>query len=91
MRISNFDFTKKSSVFIIAELSANHNQDFDLAAQSIRAIKESGADAVKLQTYTPDTITIKSNKSDFIIKGSIWNGESYCCALPVPPYCALLY
>ena len=77
MRISNFDFTKKSSVFIIAELSANHNQDFDLAAQSIRAIKESGADAVKLQTYTPDTITIKSNKSDFIIKGSIWNGESY--------------
>ena len=51
-------------VFIIAELSANHNQDFDLAVKTIKAMKESGADAVKLQTYTPDTITIDCDNDD---------------------------
>ncbi len=44
--------------YIVAEMSANHNQNFDEAARIIEAAKEAGADAVKLQTYTPDTITI---------------------------------
>jgi len=53
-------------VFIIAELSANHLQDFDLA-KTIKAMKNSGADAVKLQTYTPDTITINCDNQYFQI------------------------
>ena len=65
------------SIFIIAELSANHNQDFDQAVQLIKAAKESGADAVKLQTYTPDTITIDCDNECFRIgKGTIWEGQT---------------
>ena len=45
-------------VYVIAEMSANHNQDFEQAVKIIHAAKKAGADAVKLQTYTPDTITI---------------------------------
>ncbi len=66
-----------SKVFIIAELSANHDQKFDLAVESIKAIKECGADAVKFQTYTPDTITLDSDKDFFKIKqGTIWDGTT---------------
>lgn len=65
------------SVFIIAELSANHLHNFDLAVDTIKAIKESGADAVKLQTYTPDTITIDSDNEYFQIdQGTIWDGKT---------------
>ena len=64
-------------VFIIAELSANHNQDFDIAVKTIKAIKKSGADAVKLQTYTPDTITINCDNEYFQIKqGTLWDGKT---------------
>lgn len=64
-------------VFIIAELSANHNQDFKLAVKTIRAMKKSGADAVKVQTYTADTITINSDQSYFKIKqGTVWDGKT---------------
>jgi len=49
-------------VYIVAELSANHNQNFEQAVALIHAAKEAGADAVKLQTYTPDTLTIQSDK-----------------------------
>lgn len=64
-------------VFIVAELSANHLQKYDLAVKTIRAAKESGADAVKFQTYTPDTITIDSNDEYFQIKqGTIWDGKT---------------
>jgi pseudaminic acid synthase len=64
-------------VFIIAELSANHNQNFTIAAETIRAIKDSGADAIKLQTYTPDTITIDCDNEHFQIKqGTIWDGKT---------------
>jgi len=66
-----------SSTFIIAELSANHNQDFDIAIKSIDAIKECGADAVKLQTYTADTITLDCDNDYFQIKqGTIWDGTT---------------
>ena len=64
-------------VFIIAELSANHGHDLSVAVESIKAIKETGADAVKLQTYTPDTITINCNNEYFQIKhGTIWDGKT---------------
>ncbi len=67
----------KNKVFIIAELSANHNHDFELAVKTIKAIKDSGADAVKLQTYTPDTITIDCDNEYFQIKsGTLWDGKT---------------
>ena len=53
---------------------SDHNKDIQTALKIIKKAKESGADAVKIQTYTPDTITINHNSSDFIIKGGIWNG-----------------
>lgn len=62
--------------FIIAELSANHNHDKQVALDTIRAAKQCGADAVKIQTYTADTMTIDSNKEWFKIHGTIWNGEN---------------
>lgn len=75
--IKNKIIGEQNDVFIIAELSANHNQQFDLAIDSIRAIKECGADAVKLQTYTADTLTIDSNKPHFKIQqGTIWDGTT---------------
>lgn len=61
-------------VYIIAEMSANHRQDFDTAARIMEAAKEAGADAVKLQTYTPDTLTIDSEKDLFRIRETIWKG-----------------
>lgn len=75
MKIGNINLHEK--VFIIAELSANHNQKFDIAIESIKAIKDCGADAVKLQTYTPDTITINCDNEYFQIKqGTIWDGTT---------------
>ncbi len=70
------NFKNLSSVFIIAELSANHNGNIQTAIETIRAAKRAGADAIKLQTYTADTITIDSDKDDFIIKGTIWEGKN---------------
>jgi pseudaminic acid synthase len=63
-------------VFIIAEMSANHRQEFDEAVRIIRAAKKAGADAVKLQTYTPDTLTMDSDSEHFRIKGTLWEGET---------------
>ena len=65
-----------NKVFIIAELSANHNGSLDLAIATIRAAKRAGADAIKFQTYTADTITIDSKQDDFLIKGTIWEGRN---------------
>ena len=61
--------------FIIAELSANHNGSLETAIETIKAAKRAGADAVKLQTYTADTMTLNSDKDDFKIKGTIWEGR----------------
>ncbi len=67
----------KYPAFIIAELSANHQQKFDIAARTIEAAAAAGADAIKLQTYTPDTMTIDSDKEHFQIKqGTIWDGKT---------------
>ena len=62
--------------YIIAELSANHGGDIDRAKKTIKAAKDSGASAVKLQTYTPDTMTLKSNKKDFQITEGLWKGSN---------------
>lgn len=75
MKIENFNLSS-DGVFIIAELSANHNGSIDTAIKTIQAAKRAGADAIKLQTYTSDTMTIDSSKEDFIIKGTIWEGEN---------------
>lgn len=63
-------------VYIIAELSANHNHNFDKAVRLIKAAKKAGADAVKLQTYTPDTMTIDCDNEYFKIKGTKWAGKN---------------
>ncbi len=76
MNIGGFDFENTTSTFIIAEISANHSQDIEVAKKTISEIKKTGANCVKFQTYTPDTLTIDSDKDDFKIKGSIWEGKS---------------
>ncbi|RKS01862.1 MULTISPECIES: pseudaminic acid synthase [unclassified Flavobacterium] len=76
MKIKNFNINKDSQVFIIAELSANHNGSLETALETVRAAKRAGADCIKLQTYTADTITIDSKKEDFLIKGTIWDGKN---------------
>ena len=76
MKIGTFDINKNSKVFIIAELSANHNGSIDVALETIKAVKRAGADCIKLQTYTADTITLDSDKEDFKIKGTIWEGQN---------------
>jgi pseudaminic acid synthase len=64
-------------VYVIAEVSANHGQDYDTAARIVRGAAEAGADAVKLQTYTPDTITIASDAPAFRAgEGSLWEGTT---------------
>lgn len=62
--------------YIIAELSANHNGNIETAFNIISAAKKAGADAVKLQTYRPDTITLDSDSDDFKIKGGLWDGRT---------------
>jgi len=66
----------KKTPFFVAEISANHNGSLLLAKKLIKIAKKYGADAVKLQTYKPDTLTIKSNKLDFKIRGGLWNGKT---------------
>tara|TARA_X000000950_G_scaffold273006_1_gene356293 strand:+ start:5957 stop:7006 length:1050 start_codon:yes stop_codon:yes gene_type:complete len=74
----NFFLQNNNSVFIVAELSANHNGSLEVAVETIKAAKRAGADAIKLQTYTADTMTLNLTTKDFIINnGSIWDGENF--------------
>lgn len=75
MKIGNFTIDQHSKVFIIAELSANHNGSLTNAIETIKAAKRAGADAIKFQTYTADTITLDCDADDFVIKGTIWDGK----------------
>ncbi|NLM99579.1 MAG: pseudaminic acid synthase, partial [Campylobacteraceae bacterium] len=76
MKIGNFNLNKDGT-FIIAELSANHNGSLEVAKKTIKAAKEIGANAVKLQTYKPETMTLDSKNPDFLIGGgTLWDGKS---------------
>lgn len=75
--INNKLIGQNNSTFIVAELSGNHLQNYDLAVKTIKAMKESGANAVKLQTYTPDSMTIDVNNKYFKINNkSLWDGQT---------------
>ena len=65
-----------NKTFIVAELSANHGHKLELALQSVRAAKEAGADAIKIQSYTADTITLNCDADDFKVKGTLWDGRT---------------
>ncbi|MFZ7133089.1 MAG: pseudaminic acid synthase [Eubacteriales bacterium] len=76
MNIDNFELG--SRIFIIAELSANHGHDIEIAKKTIKAAKESGADAIKIQTYTADTMTIDCANEYFKLnQGTIWDGRTF--------------
>lgn len=76
MNIDNIKLNEYNRCFIIAELSANHGNDINIAKRTIKAAKESGADAIKIQTYTPDTMTIDCDNEYFKInQGTIWDGR----------------
>ena len=76
MKIGQFDFNLNKT-YIVAELSANHNGSLQTALDTIKAAKECGADAIKIQTYRADTITLNCKKDDFMIDGgTLWDGKS---------------
>lgn len=76
LRINGREIDNGLKPYVIAELSANHNGSIDTAREIIRIAKEAGADAIKLQTYRPDTITLEHNSSDFMIEDGLWKGNS---------------
>lgn len=77
IQIGNHTVSEESPAFIVAEMSANHNMDFDRAAAIIQAAKDAGADAVKIQTYTADTITLNCDDPCFqITQGTLWDGTT---------------
>jgi len=78
IKIADRKIGEKEPTFIVAELSANHLQKYDLAVKTIEAAADAGADAIKLQTYTPDTMTINCDSEYFRIKqGTIWDGKTF--------------
>ena len=78
IQMKNIFSADYNGVFIIAELSANHNGSKETAIETIKAAKRAGADAIKLQTYTPETMTLDCSNEDFIINNnSIWDGQTF--------------
>ncbi len=75
MKIADRKIGKGYKPYIIAEMSGNHNGDINRAIELIKAAKTAGADAVKLQTYTADTITIDHDSDEFMVKGGLWDGS----------------
>ncbi len=77
LKIGKHSIGSGHGVYVIAEVSANHNQDFSQAVRIIEAAREASADAVKLQTYTADTITLRSDREFFRIGGgTLWDGRN---------------
>src|SRR5687768_5299180 len=73
MRIADRVLTQGGRTYVIAEVSANHNQSFERAVAIVQAARNAGADAVKFQTYTADTITVDSDKPHFRLEGTLWD------------------
>ena len=76
MRVNKTSINKETKPFVIAELSANHGGDIKRAKDSITMAKKAGVSAIKIQTYTPDTMTINSNLPDFVVKEGLWSGRT---------------
>lgn len=76
ININGRDIGTGCPTYIVAEMSANHNKSYEQAVRLIEVAKETGADAIKLQTYTPDTITIDCDNEYFRIKGTMWEGKN---------------
>ena len=80
--MSSFDIGSRrvgddAPVFVVAELSANHGQKKDIALRTVEAAAKAGADAIKLQTYTPDTLTLRSDAPPFVVHSkNEWDGRS---------------
>lgn len=74
--IAGRDISVEAPPYVIAEMSANHNGSIDTAFAIIEAAKKAGADAVKIQTYTADTITLDCDSEDFQISGGLWGGKT---------------
>ena len=77
LHINQRPIGNEQSPYIIAEMSANHNGSIENAFRIIDEAKKAGADAVKIQTYTADTITLNSRQPEFMIKGGLWDGQSF--------------
>ena len=76
MQINNRKIGSDQPPYVIAEMSANHNGDINNAYKIIDMAKACGTDAIKLQTYHPDTITMDMNTPEFMIEGGLWDGQS---------------
>jgi N-acetylneuraminate synthase len=74
--IAGREISRSQPPYIIAELSANHNGKLETALKIINEAVKAGADAIKLQTYRPDTITLNSNSEEFKVKGGLWDGRT---------------
>ncbi|MFZ2657248.1 MAG: pseudaminic acid synthase [Victivallales bacterium] len=76
LRIGGRSIGSGFPAYVVAEISANHGKSFDKAVEIIKAAKDAGADAVKIQTYTPGTITMDCDNKYFRVKGTIWEGKN---------------
>ncbi|WP_198040127.1 pseudaminic acid synthase [Microbulbifer agarilyticus] len=76
IEISGRPISSENAPYIIAELSANHNGRLETALEIVAEAKRAGADAIKLQTYRPDTITLNCDSNDFLVRGGLWDGRS---------------
>ena len=75
MIVDGFDISNDSDIYLVAEMSANHNGNIENAFRTIKAAKSAGANAIKIQTYTPDTLTIRSSRPEFYLSGGLWDGR----------------